>query len=259
MDADESDPDAALEGAVKSRMRRVIGGLVTICCLTAGWTATPPWFAVLNALPDPGTSVAVPTTDPGLSIARVPMNPFHKKFDLHLANRRHGLMHGSAWACLPDTANHGQKYGSTDRAIEPLAVPADTPLIDLYPAVQSMRRRGVYRVGLTGRADPPYGPLGALFAWPAVQVLVDRPPRAIQWFQLHPRRLEEIPLLPGRSMPPKACALLIDEESTVQQLYQTVRSLGSVYGDTRCRNGISLVFPEDGTTTNSNPAWRGCP
>ena len=92
-----------------------------------------------------------------------------------------------------------------------------------------------------------------------VQSLVDRPPRAIQWFKLHPRRLEEIPLLPGRSVPPKACALLIDEESTVQQLYQTVRSLGSVYGDKRCRNGISIVFPEDGTTTNSNPAWRGCP
>ncbi len=256
---EDVNPDATIDAKSQASMRRIIAGMVTICCLTAGWSSTPPWFSVLSALPDPHTTVAVPITDPGLSIARPPMDPFHKEFDRHLENRKHHLMHGSSWACLADTANYGKKYGSTDRAIEPIAIPADTPLLDLYPAIQTMRRRGVYRVGITGRADPPYGPLGALFAWPAVQILTDRPPRAIQWFELHPRRLKEVPLLPGRADPPTACALLVQPDVTVQHLYQTVRSLGSVYGDKRCRNGIAVVFPEDGTTTNSNPAWRGCP
>ena len=58
---------------------------------------------------------------------------------------------------------------------------------------------------------------------------------------------------------PTACALLIDSKTTIDTLYQTVRSLGSMYGDRRCRGAIAIVFPEDGTTTNANPAWRGCP
>jgi hypothetical protein len=202
--------------------------------------------------------VAVPTTDPGLSIARPPLYPLSKTFDQELEKRKHGRLHGGAWSCLTDTANFGKHYGSQDRAIEQLAVPADTPITDIYPAVQLMRRRGIYRLGLTGRADPPYGPMGALFAWPAVQVLIDRPPRALQWMKMGPRSLEELPLLSGRKMP-SACAILVDETTTVDNLFQTVRSLGSIYGDARCRDAIAIVFPEDGTTTNTNPAWRGCP
>ena len=113
-------------------------------------------------------------------------------------------------------------------------------------------------MGLIGRADPPYGPLGALFAWPAVQLLLDRPPRALQWFQLSSRQVEELPLLPGQGGP-KGCALLVDDTTTVENLFNATRSLGSRYGDKRCKGGIALVFPEDGSTTNSNPAWRGCP
>ena len=139
-------------------MRRVIGGLLVICGLAAGWTATPPWFEVLESLPDVSTHVAVPVTDPGLSIARPPMDPFSKTFDEELKRRGHGRLHGAPWSCLADSAAFGRTYGSTERAIQQLAVPADTPVIDLYPAVQQMRRRGVYRMGLIGRADPPYGP-----------------------------------------------------------------------------------------------------
>jgi hypothetical protein len=256
--AEDSDPDVKLSPAAISRMRRVIGGLLIFCSLTAIWAATPPWFDVLNALPQASTDIAVPFTDPGLSIARTPMNPLAKNFDAELEKRKHGRLHGAAWSCLNDTANFGKTYGRQMRAIEQLAVPADTPVIDIYPAVQQMRRRGVYRVGLTGRADPPYGPMGALFAWPAVQVLVDRPPRAVQWFSISSRSVDELPLLPGRGTP-QACALLVDDEVTIRSLFHTVRSLGSIYGDTRCKGGIALVFPEDGTTTNSNPAWRGCP
>jgi len=258
VEANASDPDLNLAKAAANRMRRVIGGLVIVCCLTAGWTATPPWFEVLGALPDSSTHIAVPFSDPGLSIARPPMDPFSKGFDQELANRKHGRLHGASWSCLQDTAHFGRAYGTADRAIEQLAVPADTPVVDLYPAIQSMRKRGVYTLGLTGRADPPYGPMGALFAWPAVQLLLDRPPRAIQWMQIEPRNLTELPLLPGKGTP-KACALLVDPEVTIEHLFHTTRSLGSIYGDKRCRNGIALVFPEDGSTTNSNPAWRGCP
>ena len=254
----ESDPDRELTAEATARMRRVIGGLLVICGLAAGWTATPPWFEVLESLPDVSTHVAVPVTDPGLSIARPPMDPFSKTFDEELKRRGHGRLHGAPWSCLADSAAFGRTYGSTERAIQQLAVPADTPVIDLYPAVQQMRRRGVYRMGLIGRADPPYGPLGALFAWPAVQLLIDRPPRALQWFQLSSRQVEELPLLPGRGGP-KGCALLVDDTTTVENLFNATRSLGSRYGDKRCKGGIALVFPEDGSTTNSNPAWRGCP
>ena len=254
----ESDPDANLTAEVAARMRRVIGGLLVICGLAAGWTATPPWFEVLESLPDVSTHVAVPLSDPGLSIARQPMDPFSKAFDDELKRRGHGRLHGAPWSCLADSAAFGRTYGSTDRAIQQLAVPADTPVIDLYPAVELMRRRGVYRMGLTGRADPPYGPLGALFAWPAVQLLLDRPPRALQWFKLSARQIDELPLLPGRGGP-KGCALLVDESTTVENLFNATRSLGSRYGDKRCKGGIALVFPDDGSTTNSNPAWRGCP
>ena len=254
----ESDPDANLTAEVAARMRRVIGGLLVICGLAAGWTATPPWFEVLESLPDVSTHVAVPLSDPGLSIARQPMDPFSKAFDDELKRRGHGRLHGAPWSRLADSAAFGRTYGSTDRAIQQLAVPADTPVIDLYPAVELMRRRGVYRMGLTGRADPPYGPLGALFAWPAVQLLLDRPPRALQWFKLSARQVDELPLLPGRGGP-KGCALLVDESTTVENLFNATRSLGSRYGDKRCKGGIALVFPDDGSTTNLNPAWRGCP
>jgi hypothetical protein len=255
---EEYDPDAGLTDQAKARMRRIASGTVIIAFLAAAWTATPPWFEVLGALPDPYTSVAVPISDPGLSIAQRPMNPFHKEFDKNLAERKHGLFHGAPWSCLSDTSNFGSAYGTADRAIETLAVPSDTPVMDLYEPVQKMRRRGVYRMGLTGRADPPYGPLGALFAWPVVQILLDRPPRSVQWMKLHPRSIEELPLLPGKGEP-HGCALLPDPDVSVEHLYNTVRSLGSIYGDKRCQGGIALVFPEDGSTTNSNPAWRGCP
>lgn len=255
---EESDPDASLAEDAVARMRRVIGGLLVICGLAAGWTATPPWFEVLESLPDVSTHVAVPITDPGLSIARQPMDPFSKTFDEDLERRGHGRLHGAAWSCLADSAAFGRSYGSTDRAIQQLALPADTPVVDLYPAVEAMRRRGVYRMGLIGRADPPYGPLGALFAWPAVQLLLDRPPRALQWFKLGARQLDELPLLPGRGGP-KGCALLVDESATIEHLFNATRSLGSRYGDKRCKGGIALVFPDDGSSTNSNPAWRGCP
>ena len=75
---------------------------------------------------------------------------------------------------------------------------------------------------------------------------------------LKPRNLEELPLVPGRGAP-RSCVLLIDETVKVNHVYNTVRSLSSVYGDKRCELGIALVFPGDGTTTNENPAWRGCP
>ncbi len=255
---EEADPDFGLPDEAKSRMRRISSGTVIIACLAAAWTATPPWFEVLRALPDPYTPIAVPISEPGLSIARQPMDPFHREFDEHLALRKHGLFHGAPWSCLPDTSNFGSAYGTVDRAVETLAVPSDTPVLDLYDAVQKLRRRGVYRMGLTGRADPPYGPLGALFAWPTVQVLLDRPPRALQWMKLHPRSIEELPLLPGKGEP-HGCALLLDPDVSIDHLYNTVRSLGSIYGDKRCQGGIALVFPDDGSTTNSNPAWRGCP
>ncbi|MAY81213.1 MAG: hypothetical protein CL930_10570 [Deltaproteobacteria bacterium] len=252
------DPDHHLKQEVTTRYRRIITGLVIIACMTAGWTSTPPWFAVLNALPDPGTEIAVPFSDPGISIARTPMNPFHKNFGEQLENRGHGRLYGATWPCMSDTFNGGETYGSQGRGIESLAIPADTRVVDLYPAIIDMRKRGVYRMGLTGRAEPPYGPMGALFAWPAVQLLLDRPPRNLQWIKLHARHLEKLPLLPGRKMP-TSCAILIDGEVTVDNLYSTTRSLGSVYGDKSCKDGIALVFPEDGSTTNSNPAWRGCP
>ena len=255
---EESDPNKDVAPDAMARMRRMAGGLIAVAILTAAWTATPPWFEVLNALPDPGTHVAVPSAEPGLSIARSPMDPLHAEFDDHLQNRGHGRLHGAAWSCLNDTANFGMQYGSLDRAIEVLAVPSDTPVVDLYESVKSMRRRGVYKMGLTGRANPPYGPLGALFAWPAVELLLDRPPRAALWMHLNTRSIEELPLVPGRGMP-RACVLLIDDQVKVNHLYNTVRSLSSTYGDKRCQRGIALVFPEDGTTTNENPAWRGCP
>ncbi|MGB0639810.1 MAG: hypothetical protein ACPGTU_10785 [Myxococcota bacterium] len=251
-------PDHHLSPSVITRYRRTITGLIIIACLTAGWTSTPPWFAVLNALPDPGTEIAVPFSDPGISIARTPMDPFHKNFGVQLEKRGHGRLYGANWPCMPDTFNGGETYGSQGRGIESLAIPADTRVVDLYPAINEMRKRGVYRMGLTGRAEPPYGPIGSLFSWPAVQLLLDRPPRNLQWIKLHARHLEKLPLLPGRKMP-TSCAILIDDEVTVDNLYSTTRSLSSVYGDKSCKDGIALVFPEDGSTTNSNPAWRGCP
>ena len=128
--AEDVDPDSSLTKESKARMRRVIGGILVICGLTAGWTATPPWFEVLGALPDASTNVAVPLTDPGLSIARPPMDPFSKGFDQELSNRKHGRLHGASWSCLKDTAHFGRSYGTTDRAIEQLAIPADTPVVD---------------------------------------------------------------------------------------------------------------------------------
>lgn len=255
---EESDPNSALAPKAIKRFQQQIVGLMIIAGLAAGWTATPPWFEVLNALPDPGTDVAVPVTEPGLSIARTPLDPFHKEFSQHLERRGHPRLHSAPWSCLNDTANYGRRYGTQDRAIEVIAIPADTPMVDLKDAIAAMRKRGVYRMGLTGRADPPYGPLGALFAWPAVQLLLDRPPRAAQWLRLKPRSIEELPLLPGDGQP-RSCVLLIDEDVKANHLYNTVRSLSSTYGDKRCELGIALVLPSDGTTTNANPAWRGCP
>ncbi len=121
-----------------------------------------------------------------------------------------------------------------------------------------MRKRSVYRMGLVGKAIPPYGLLGEFLAWPAVQLLIDRPPRAAQWIRLHARSLEKLPLLPGNTKP-GACVLLVDEDVTVNHLYATVRSLSSTYGDPACQQAVILVLPDDGSTSNSHPGWRGCP
>ncbi len=255
---EEVDPDGHLSPALLIRHKRTTLGLGVLATLIAYWTASPPWQALVRTLPSPGTSLEVPSTEPGLPNAQRPMNPFGPDFAAALDDRGHIRLHSRPWPCLPDVYDRVNGYGSHPRGTETLAVAASTKVVDLTPAIHDMRKRGVYRMGLTGQAAPPYGLLGAFLAWPAVQLLLDSPPRTVQWIKLHPRHLEKLPLLPGASKP-RACALLVDEEVTVDHIYATARSLSSVYGDPSCQQAVVLVLPDDGSTTNSHPGWRGCP
>jgi len=256
--ADEVNSDARLSGEQHKRQSRTASGLAVLAALTAYWAASPPWLSLVRNLPSPATSVDVPKSEPGLPNAQQPMNPFGPDFAAALKARGHKRMHSRPWPCLSDVYDRAKGYGSLPRKTETLAVPAATLAVDLAPAIVDMRKRGVYRMGLSGSATPPYGPLGSFLAWPAVQLLIDSPPRTAQWIKLHPRRLDKLDLLPGATAP-TACALLVDEEVTVDHLYATVRSLSSVYGDPSCRQAVVLVLPDDGSTTNSHPGWRGCP
>jgi CRP-like cAMP-binding protein len=256
--ADEVNADARLSQEQYRRQFRTASGLAVLAALTAYWAASPPWLSLMRNLPSPATNADVPKSEPGLPNAQQPMNPFGPDFAAALEARGHERMHSRPWPCLSDVYDREKGYGSLPRKTETLAVPASTLAVDLAPAIVDMRKRGVYRMGLTGSATPPYGPLGSFLAWPAVQLLLDSPPRTAQWIKLHPRRLDKLDLLPGATAP-TACALLVDEEVTVDHLYATVRSLSSVYGDPSCRQAVVLVLPDDGSTTNSHPGWRGCP
>ena len=254
---EEVDPDRHLSDRQIKVHQRTSTGLAILATLTAYWAASPPWLSLLRSLPNPAANVDVPKAEPGIPNAQRPMNPFGPDFAAALENRGHRRMHSRPWPCLPDVYN-GQGYGSHPRKTETLAVSADTPIVELTDAISDMRKRGVYRMGLTGRAKPPYGALGSFLAWPAVQLLIDSPPRTAQWITHGPRSLEKLELLPGATAP-SACALLVNEEVTVDQLYATVRSLGSVFGDPACQSAITLVLPDDGSTTNPHPGWKGCP
>jgi|GEM_PF-549348 len=256
--AEEADPNSHLSEAQIKRQTRTNKGLAVLATLTAYWAATAPWFELAQALPTPATGMDVPTADPGLPNAQRPMDPFGTDFAAALEARGHKRQHSRPWPCLPDVYDRNQGYGSHPRKTETLAVTTETPVVELSAAITDMRKRGVYRMGLLGQASPPYGALGELLAWPSVQLLIDSPPRTVQWIELHPRKLEKLPLLPGADTP-TSCALLVDEEVNVDQLYSTVRSLSSPFGDPACQKAVVLVLPDDGSTTNSHPGWRGCP
>ena len=231
-------------------MRRVIGGLLVICGLAAGWT-TPPWFEVLESLPDVSTHVAVPVTHPGLSIARPPMDPFSKTFDEELKRRGHGRLHGAPWSALPTLQPSGgptaaPKGRSTTRGAgcRPSSVSSG----------QQMRRRGVYRMGLIGRADPPTAPRRTLCL--AGRSALDRSSSACA------------AVVPAGSRQVGDPYFQAEVAQRAAPCWSTTRYRGeplqcdTIAGLTLRRQavqgGIALVFPEDGSTTNSNPAWRGC-
>jgi hypothetical protein len=255
---DEVNPDTALTQEQYKRNHRIATGLAVLAALTAYWAASPPWLSLVQKLPSPATGIDVPKTEPGLPNAQRPMNPFGADFAAALERRGHKRMHSRPWPCLPDVYDKEAGYGSHPRKTETLAVSADTPVLDLAPAIIDMRKRGVYRMGLSGSAEPPFGLLGGFLAWPAVQLLVDSPPRTVQWITLSPTRVEKLSLLPGARQP-TSCAIIVDGDVTVDHLYATARSLGSVYGDPSCQQAMVLVLPEDGSTTNSHPGWKGCP
>jgi CRP/FNR family cyclic AMP-dependent transcriptional regulator len=255
---EEVDPDAHLSNMQRTIHRRTASGLAVLATLTAYWTSSPPWLSLIRNLPSPVTSLDVPHAEPGLPNAQRPITPIGRDFAGTLTDQGLTHSHNPLWPCLQDAHARKNGYGSRPRKTETFAVPADTLMTDLTGAIHDMRKRGVYRLGLSGQATPPYGALGSFLAWPSVQLLVDRPPRTVQWIKVQSRSLKKLPLLPG-SNAPTSCALVIDETVTVDNLYATVRSLNSVYGDPSCRQAVVLVLPDDGHTTNPHPGWKGCP
>lgn len=255
---DEVEPDREQPRALRKRQGRISTGLAVLVTVASSWAASPPWWSVVRALPSPATGVAVPSAEPGLPTAQRPMQPLRPDFGAALQARGHKPAHGPAWPCLPDTYAANSAYGSHPRPTETMAVAADTLVTELYEPVKAMRRRGVLRMGLTGAAKVPFGPLGTFLAWPSIKLLLDRPPRTLQWYKLFPRSIEKLPLLPGARQP-AACALAIQEGLTIAQLYSTVRSLSSPFGEPSCQRAVVLVFPKDSPTQNQHPGWRGCP
>lgn len=206
------------------------------------------WFVLAGAagvytgqtpLPQLLDTVVVPTTDvlvpqgplgPTTALAAVPGEP--AVIDRIFRERGHYYQAAPVWPCV----DGGRGWAHTLRRSGSLALPASAPMARLDAAADRFMVWSTHRLALVGRAAPaPRGPLAPLLAWPTAALLLDRPPQDATALRVGADGIHLI----GRARPAgRGCALVPDDDATVDDVWQAVRALLAPAGP--CE-GIGLV------------------
>jgi CRP/FNR family transcriptional regulator, cyclic AMP receptor protein len=233
-----------------------IAPLVVVAALC--WVCTPRWSWALHSLPDPATSVAVPVLEPGLSTVQSAVDPFGPgSRDLVKGLAKGRVSDVGSWPCMPDARSDGGRYGVFPRHTVTVAVDASRTVRDLYPLLQGVRSARVYRVAFLGQSPGLEGLEHRLAGWPVVSVLLDRPPRSAHWLRLTEDDTQTLDKLTGAGRP-DSCAILVDDDVTVERLQKALQRLERPKSIPNCRGMFTLVLASDVADSSRHPGWQGC-
>lgn len=196
------------------------------------YAGNTPLAQLLDTVVVPSTDVLVPegAVGPTTTLAAVPGEP--AAIDRTFRERGHYHQSVPVWPCV----DSDRGWAHTLRRGASLALPASAKVGQLDAAADRFVVWSTHRLALVGRAEPaPEGPVAPLLAWPTAALLLDRPPQDATALRVGPEGIHLI----GRATPAgRGCALVPDDDATVDEIWQAVRALLAPAGP--CE-GIALV------------------
>ena len=201
----------------------------------------------------PSTDVAVPTGELGPTTALAAVGGDPGELDAVFRQREQYFDPVQAWTCV--TGPRG--WAKTLRRSAAIALSGGAPVSELDEAADRFVIWTAHRLALVGRAEPmPGGPLAPLLGWPAVPLLLDPPPRDATAVFVGRQGVRVL----GRPTPAgRGCALVPDDDATIDHVWQAGRSLLAPAGP--CE-GIALVPPVHRAALRADPEallTLGCP
>jgi hypothetical protein len=207
-------------------------GLVLLTVLAAGWVATSPVGLMARALPVPSSTARLPVGAPGVTTPS-PASPITPDaLALHMTELGRYRADHATWPC--DEAPRPWSLRARNSAAVPLPASTDVGTLDAVSMV--LRTYTTHRLAMVGHApEAPAGPLNRLVSWPVVPLLLDKPPHGAVPVAI--TRGGPVPL--GDPPPPgTACALVPDDDVTVEHIWHAGRTLLQPEGP--C-DGIALM------------------
>ncbi len=196
------------------------------------YTGNTPLAQLLETVVVPSTDVLVPEgpIGPTTTLAAVTGEP--AVIDRVFRERGHYYQAVPVWPCV----DGDRGWAHTLRRSATLALPASATVGQLDAAADRFMVWTTHRLALVGRTEPaPKGPVAALLAWPTAALLLDRPPQDATALRVGAEGIHLI----GRARPAgRGCALVPDDDATVDAVWHAVRALTAPAGP--CE-GIALV------------------
>jgi hypothetical protein len=218
--------------------------LLALAGLAAAYTVTTPLVRMAAEFPVPATALAVPLGAPGMTT----LVPAVEGAPALLADQLHARGHYHAkrvvWGCHPAA----RRWSVRLRATEALALPADAGIQDVDQAAAVFNEWSTTRLALIGRAEtPPGGPISDLLSWPAVPLLLDRPPNGAAPIAVGTGGFRHLGPTPPRGTP---CVLIPDPDIRVGDLWAAGRALLQPEGP--C-DGLGLLPPQHREAVRADP------
>lgn len=219
--------------------------LLALAGLAAGYTVTTPIVHMAATFPVPATALAVPVGAPGTTTLLPALEGTPAAIGDQLEARGHYHAKSVLWTCHPAA----RRWSVRLRATAALALPADASLGDLDQAAAIFREWSTTRMALIGRAEtPPRGPISDLLSWPAVPLLLDRPPDGAYAVAVGPEGPRFLGPRPPSGTP---CVVVPDPDARVGDLWAAGRAMLQPEGP--C-DGLGLLPAQYRDAVRADPA-----
>ena len=240
---------AAVLMAIKAK-HRIEQGLIAIAAILGMWITAPPLSLQLSSIPVGKARIDGPIGTPSLGVGMPTADPSTKDFVQQLNAQGSVRFNNLQWWCNP---NPRPDWTNALRATAALALPADATLNTLEPHLEEIFSRGITQIAFVGQAQPlSFFPLSKHLHQPAVRWITEPPPQDAFWGKLSKDGSVFWNVTPAKKTKERiACALWVDQQTTIQQLFNVGQKWGIPQGV--CAHGLFLVF---GTPQKNEDIWK---